>query len=69
MEVPVLLIMGEKDYTTKFPGMEDYVKSGQVKYFVPDLEIKYVPDGCHFVQEQFPDQVNQLILPFLRNHI
>ncbi|KAM7525109.1 hypothetical protein LguiA_015011 [Lonicera macranthoides] len=69
VEVPVLLIMGEKDYTTKFPGMEDYVKSGQVKYFVPDLEIKYVPEGCHFVQEQFPDQVNQLILPFLRNHL
>ncbi|KAK3018875.1 hypothetical protein RJ639_004440 [Escallonia herrerae] len=68
VEAPALLIMGEKDYVFKFPGMEDYIRSGQVKMFVPNLEIIILPDGGHFVQEQFPDQVNQLILTFLNDN-
>ncbi|XP_022868944.1 uncharacterized protein LOC111388464 [Olea europaea var. sylvestris] len=68
VEVPALLIMGEKDYVFKMPGREDYVRSGEVKTFVPNLEIIYIPEGTHFVQEQFPDQVNQLILNFLKGH-
>ncbi|RDX77055.1 Bifunctional epoxide hydrolase 2, partial [Mucuna pruriens] len=63
--VPALLIMGEKDYVLKFPGMEDYIRSGEVKNFVPDLEIIYIPDGSHFVHEQFPENVNKLIIEFL----
>ncbi|GJR81892.1 bifunctional epoxide hydrolase 2-like protein [Tanacetum coccineum] len=62
---PMLLIIGEKDYFFKFPGVDDYVKSGMVKHFASDLEIEYVPEGSHFVQEQFPDKINQLILRFL----
>lgn len=65
VEVPTLLIMGEKDYCFKFPGMEDYVRSGMVKHFVPDLEIIYMSEGSHFVHEQSPDEVNSHILNFL----
>lgn len=65
IEAPALLIMGEKDYYFKFPGAEKYARSGQVKHFLPNLEIAYLPEGSHFVQEQMPDQVNQLILTFL----
>lgn len=65
---PMLLVMGEKDYFLKFPGMEGFIKSGMVKHFASDLEIEYVPEGCHFVQEQFPDKVNPLILAFLSKH-
>ncbi|KAL2473266.1 alpha/beta-hydrolase superfamily protein [Forsythia ovata] len=68
VEVPALLIMGEKDYVFKFPGMENYVRSGEVKTFVLNLEIIYIPEGTHFVQEQLPDQVNELILNFLTGH-
>ncbi|XP_059671112.1 uncharacterized protein LOC132316653 [Cornus florida] len=68
VEAPALLIMGEKDYVFKFPGMEEYTRSGQVKVYVPKLEITYLPEGTHFVHEQFPDQVNHLILTFLGNH-
>lgn len=57
--------MGEKDYVFKFPGMEEYVRSGAVKQFVPDLDIKYLPEGSHFVHEQLPEQVNELIITFL----
>lgn len=62
---PALLIMGEKDYCLKFPGMEDYIRSGQVKHFVPNLEVIYMPEGSHFVHEQSPKEVNQLIVSFL----
>ncbi|XP_077223784.1 epoxide hydrolase 2-like [Tasmannia lanceolata] len=68
VQVPALLVMGGKDYVLKFPGMEDYVKSGKVKDYVPDLEIVFLPEGTHFVQEQFPEQVNQLIIAFLNKH-
>ncbi|KAL6958312.1 hypothetical protein U1Q18_042815 [Sarracenia purpurea var. burkii] len=68
VEAPTLLIMGEEDYVLKFPGIEDFIRSGKMKEFVPNLEIIYLPEGTHFVQEQFPDQVNQLILTFLSSH-
>ncbi|KAK0589384.1 hypothetical protein LWI29_013531 [Acer saccharum] len=61
---PALLIMGEKDYVLKFPGMEDFIRSGEVKNFMPNLEIKFMAEGNHFVQEQLPEEVNQLIISF-----
>ncbi|EPS69018.1 epoxide hydrolase, partial [Genlisea aurea] len=69
IKVPGLLIMGEKDYSMKFPGIEDYVRTGGVeKYFVSGLEVHLLPDGTHFSQEQFPDRVNHLLLAFLSKH-
>ncbi|XP_071738850.1 epoxide hydrolase 3-like [Rutidosis leptorrhynchoides] len=62
---PMLLVVGEKDYFLKFPRMEGFIRSGMIKHLASDLEVDYVPEGCHFVQEQFPDKVNQLILAFL----
>lgn len=56
VQVPTLLIMGDKDYGLRFPGLEDYVKSGKVRDYVPDLEIAFLPEGTHFVQEQFLHQ-------------
>ncbi|CAA0816194.1 cytochrome P450- family 76- subfamily G-polypeptide 1 [Striga hermonthica] len=51
VEASSLLIMGENDYALKFGGLEDYIKSGAVKNYVPDLEVISVPQGTHFVQE------------------
>lgn len=68
IEVPAMLIMGEKDYVLKFPGNEDYIRSGKVKHFAPNYEIAFLPEGSHFVHEQLPDHVNQLILTFLGKH-
>ncbi|KAJ9566296.1 hypothetical protein OSB04_002262 [Centaurea solstitialis] len=58
IKIPMLLIVGGKDYFLKFPGVEDLIKSEEVKRFSPHLEIKWIPEGSHFVQEQFPDRVN-----------
>ncbi|XP_022950358.1 bifunctional epoxide hydrolase 2-like [Cucurbita moschata] len=68
VEIPALLVMGEKDYVLKFPGIEEYVRSEKVKDYVPKLEIVFLPEGSHFVQEQCPEQVNQLLLTFLVKH-
>ncbi|KAG8642421.1 hypothetical protein MANES_12G085000v8 [Manihot esculenta] len=66
--VPSLLIMGEKDYVMKFTGVEDFIRSGKVKEFVPDLDIIFVEDGSHFVHEQLPQQVNEILINFLNKH-
>ncbi|XP_016500470.2 epoxide hydrolase 2 [Nicotiana tabacum] len=68
IQVPALLLMGEKDYVLKFPGIEDYTRSEKLKSFVPNLEIIFMPEGTHFVQEQMPDEVNQLLLNFLHSN-
>uniref|UniRef100_A0ACD5TJ31 Uncharacterized protein n=1 Tax=Avena sativa TaxID=4498 RepID=A0ACD5TJ31_AVESA len=67
-QVPVFMVMGEKDYCFKFPGFEPAMRSGIMNTFAPDLKITYIPEGSHFVQEQFPEQVNDLLLGFLKDH-
>ncbi|EMS56523.1 AB hydrolase superfamily protein yfhM [Triticum urartu] len=67
-EVPVLMVMGEKDYVMKLPGFEAAVRGGMMAGFAPDLKVAFVPEGSHFVQEQFPAQVNELLLGFLKDH-
>ncbi|KAK4271510.1 hypothetical protein QN277_020196 [Acacia crassicarpa] len=68
-KVAILAVMGGKDYFLKFPGIEDLIKSGKLKEFAPNSEITFIPEGTHFVQEQFPEQVNQLILHFLHKQL
>ncbi|RDX61583.1 ephB [Mucuna pruriens] len=68
VRVPALVIMGGKDYILKFPGIEDLTKGEKAKELVPNLEVTFIPEGTHFVQEQFPEQVNRLILDFLAKH-
>nr|AFK49627.1 unknown [Lotus japonicus] len=68
VKVPALVITGGKDYSLKFPGIGDLIKGEKAKEFVPNLETAFIPEGTHFVQEQFPEQVNQLILAFLAKH-
>ncbi|EAZ16571.1 hypothetical protein OsJ_32044 [Oryza sativa Japonica Group] len=67
-QVPVFVVMGEKDYVYKFPGVESAIKDGTMERHAPDMKITYIPEGSHFVQEQFPDYVNELLLAFLKDH-
>ncbi|KAF6157546.1 hypothetical protein GIB67_004484 [Kingdonia uniflora] len=67
VKVPAFVIMGEKDYVLKFPGLA-YFLNELMRDYVPDVETTYLPEGSHFVQEQFPDKVNQLIITFLNKH-
>ncbi|PHT90562.1 hypothetical protein T459_05675 [Capsicum annuum] len=65
VHVPSLFIMGEKDYFLKFPGIKDYISSEILRSLVPNMQIVNLAEGTHFVQEQLPDEVNQLVLEFL----
>ncbi|GJN19771.1 hypothetical protein PR202_gb07080 [Eleusine coracana subsp. coracana] len=67
-QVPVFVVMGLKDYVYKLPGFESVLKDGIMKMFAPDLKIAYIEEGSHFVQEQFPDKVNELLIGFLNDH-
>ena len=70
LKVPALLIMGGKDYFLKFPGVEDLINSSEkLKEFAPNLETAFIRMGTHFVQEQFPDLVNKIIIEYLRNQV
>ncbi|XP_050204546.1 uncharacterized protein LOC126654656 [Mercurialis annua] len=65
---PALLIMGKKDYLLNFAGMEDYIRNGDLTNLVPDLETIFMEEGSHFVHEQLPQQVNELLISFLNKH-
>ncbi|KAK9089029.1 hypothetical protein Scep_028111 [Stephania cephalantha] len=64
VEVPALLIMGEKDYTLKFSGMEEYLNETKAEDYVPNLKTVFLDEGTHFVHEQFPDSVSRLLIAF-----
>jgi len=60
VKVPTLLIWGENDpylLTGNLEGLEE---------LVPDLTIKRIPDGSHWVVHEKPAVINDLIRSFLR---
>ncbi|XP_027172121.1 uncharacterized protein LOC113771758 [Coffea eugenioides] len=59
---------GRKDYALKLAKIEDCITCGKVKDSVPDLEIIFLPEGNHFVQEQFSEKANKLLVTFLNKH-
>ncbi|KAH9324579.1 hypothetical protein KI387_004757, partial [Taxus chinensis] len=69
IQAPTLLIMGTKDYCLKFEEMVSYINSDLIKADVPNLEIKFFAEGSHFVQEQFPEGVNKLVIGFLNQQL
>jgi pimeloyl-ACP methyl ester carboxylesterase len=59
IRVPTLVIWGEKDtalLTSNLNGLDQYV---------PNLTIKRIPDGTHWVVRENHETVNQLIRDFL----
>ena len=57
---PTLLIWGEQDIALGIEmtyGLEQWVDS---------IQVKRIPDSGHWVQQEQPDKVNQLMLDFLR---
>ena len=59
INVPTLVIWGEKDTaltTFNLDGLEE---------FVPDLTVKRIPEGSHWVINEKPDEVNRMIREFI----
>lgn len=57
---PTLLIWGERDIAL---GKE---LTYDLSSWVPNLRIEYLPDAGHWVQQEQPEQVNRLMLEFLK---
>lgn len=60
VRVPARLIWGAPD-----PALTRHVAE-QSRRYCPDLEIRYIPDTGHFVQQSAPEEVNRLMLEFLQ---
>ena len=60
IDVPTLLIWGEQD---RYLGIR---LTEELKPWVPKLQLERIPDASHWVQVEVPDQVNALIVNFLR---
>ncbi|MBK6630537.1 MAG: alpha/beta hydrolase [Betaproteobacteria bacterium] len=61
VRVPTLVIWGERD-TALLPALLDGLDA-----FVPDLAVRRIPDGSHWVIHEKPDEVNRLIREFIEN--
>lgn len=62
------MIIGEQDYSLKIAGLGEYIRERRAKEFIPNMEIDYIPEGGHFVQEQYPERVNEAIIHFISKH-
>ena len=60
VKVPTLVIWGEKDTALLTGNLEGLDK------FVPNLTIKRIPDGTHWVIHEQPTLVNEYIREFIK---
>ena len=61
--VPTLVIWGEKDQALLTGNLEGLAE------FVPELTVKRIPDGSHWVVHEKPDLVNAYIRDFIENRL
>jgi pimeloyl-ACP methyl ester carboxylesterase len=59
INVPTLVIWGEKDTALTTHNLEG------LDEFVPELTIKKIPEGTHWIINEQPDKVNSLIREFI----
>jgi pimeloyl-ACP methyl ester carboxylesterase len=59
VQVPTLVIWGEKDQYLVIGNLEGLDK------YVPNLTIKRIPDGSHWVVHEKPELVNSYIREFI----
>jgi len=59
INVPTLVIWAEKDTALTVHNLEG------LDEFVPDLTIKRIPEGSHWIINEQPDKINSLIRDFL----
>lgn len=65
VEVPALLMVGDRDLVYKFPGVEQLIAN--LTQFVPKLKKSVILPGCgHWTQQERKDEVNRELVAFLR---
>lgn len=63
ISVPAKFIVGDKDVGVQSFGTEAYIKSGDFKANVPNLEVVVI-EGHHFLQQEQPERVSSEILSY-----
>lgn len=63
LRVPTLVIWGERD---RYLGRE---LNDDLRRWVPELTLRYIPDASHWVQQDRPEEVNRYLLEFLVDEI
>lgn len=61
VSAPTLLIWGTQDIAL------DIAMTHGLEQWVPNIQVKHIPDSGHWVQQEKPDLVNQYIEEFLSN--
>jgi len=61
VSAPTLLIWGAQDIAL------DIAMTHGLEQWVPNIQVKHIPDSGHWVQQEKPDLVNQYIREFLGN--
>ena len=61
--VPTLYLWGDADDTVGRPAAE-----GTAEFIKASYQFEALPNGGHFVADQFPERVNALILAHLKKH-
>lgn len=64
--MPALYVTGDRDLVYRFRGMDQLLPN--LKQFIPLLRDTVVlPDCGHWTQQERPDEVNALLIRFLKN--
>ncbi|KAL2629581.1 hypothetical protein R1flu_014267 [Riccia fluitans] len=66
ISVPGFVIVGDVDLSAKFT--RSYLESPRFKADCPNGEYKFIPGCAHFIQEEAPEVINNLILEYLKRH-
>ncbi|MFC7044544.1 alpha/beta fold hydrolase [Halobacteriaceae archaeon GCM10025711] len=62
IDTPTMVIWGEQD-STVVPSMADGLEE-----WIPDVDVRRLPNASHWVQEDCPDTVTDHLLEFLRRY-
>ena len=65
VKTPALFITGDRDLIIGFPGVKAYV-SKNFKSLVPNLKEVVILKGGHFIQQEQPARINELLIAFFQ---
>jgi soluble epoxide hydrolase / lipid-phosphate phosphatase len=63
---PVLFIGGDKDYATPIEGMLQSAKQGKHQGWLPNVKVKVVQGGSHWLMLEKPDETFALLDGFAK---
>lgn len=63
MSTPTLMIWGEKDAALSIETAHASRK------YVDDLQQEFLPEASHWVHQEFPDEVNQIMRDWITGHL